>query len=236
MSRLNESLGRLRYRVFDDPEFAKMPLRDRLDPMKMVLYFGVFRQLFAPKRPNLAGPVLLEEAEKDFLRENLEKHRQVLWINFSLIIYLIAFGISSLKSSGDRETVISGLLAPAMVTGTAWYTVSFAGIPTQFQTIAIVLTRFMFLAFSMSMTLLISLLCSITNPILSIFVLIPVYVSLYIASILYDTMDGLKIGLDLSLLKMSRAQVLYLEKYNLLTPHETEKGEPYAPLVRKLKL
>jgi hypothetical protein len=195
---------------------------NRIDPAYQFLYFVVFKQLFKPRKPLPGEYYLLEASETDFLYENLAKHRQILWLNLLLVLYLMLYGIDSIRRAGDPAVVISGLLAPAMVTGTAWYTVSFGGIPTQFSSIAIVLTRYMFLAFSLSMTLLTALLCAITNPILSIFVLIPVYVSLFIASILYDTMDGLKIGLDSTLLKMSRAHLNYYRKLGYLTPQETE--------------
>jgi hypothetical protein len=227
MTRLNKLRERMQSRFLDDPEYRNMRFIDRIDPVKVLLYFVIFQQLLEPKNPHSGQPEQLEPAEKEFLRENLEKHRVILWLNLLLIVYLATFGISSIKSSGDQATVITGLLAPAMVTGTAWYTVSFGGIPTQFQSTAIVLTRYMFLAFSLSMTLLTSLLCSITNVILSVGVLIPVYLSLFIASILYDTMDGLKIGLDTTLLKFSRASLNYYRKHGILTHQETEV-EAYA--------
>lgn len=224
---LKERFKQVRTRFLDDSEYRNMSFFDRIDPVKVLLYFVIFQQLLEPKNPHSGQLEQLDRAEREFLKENLEKHRLILWLNLLLIGYLAVSGINSIKSLGDPNTVVTGLLAPAMVTGTAWYTVSFAGIPTQFQTVAIVLTRYMFLAFSLSMTLLISLLCSITNAILSIGVLGPIYVSLFIASILYDTMDGLKIGLDNTLLKFSRASLNFYRKHGILTRQETEI-ETYA--------
>jgi hypothetical protein len=48
------------------------------------------------------------------------------------------------------------------------------------------------------------------------------YAGLYIASMLYDNLDGLKIGLDTSLLKFSRATLNYYQKRGYVTGRDTE--------------
>ena len=46
------------------------------------------------------------------------------------------------------------------------------------------------------------------------------YAGLYVSSILYDNLDGLKIGLDTALLKFSRAALNYYQKHGLVTRHD----------------
>lgn len=80
----------------------------------------------------------------------------------------------------------------------------------------------MFLAFTLSMTLLIALLCKLTPWPIGAFFLIPIYGGLYVASVLYDNLDGLKIGLDTALLKFSRASLNFYQKHGLVIDRDTE--------------
>ncbi|HSS47393.1 MAG TPA: hypothetical protein VLX28_00470, partial [Thermoanaerobaculia bacterium] len=115
----------------------------------------------------------------------------------------------------------------AVITGGAWYNLTFGGISEKFLGTAMRLTYWMFLAFSLSMTLLVILLCYLTPWPLRV-VLVAVYGGLYIASILYDNVDGLKIGLDTTMLRFSRASLNYYQKHGLLTRDET-LSETSAP-------
>ena len=201
---------------------------NRIDPIFWLLNKIVFAPLFKPKDASTQrGYAILENAEVDFLVENLNKHRVILWINILLALYLAGWGLESIKAAGDPAIVVTGLLAPAMITGAAWYTVSFGGIPEKFLSLAVTLTFCMFLAFSMSMTLLVSLLVSITPWEVGAFILVPMYGSMYIASMWYDNIDGLKIGLDSTLLKFSRASLNYYQKHGWISTAETQ-GELYS--------
>jgi hypothetical protein len=164
-------------------------------------------------------------ADADFLVENLNKHRLILWLNIILAGYLVAYGLDAILRSGDQAIVVTGLLAPAMITGGAWYAVSFGGIPEKFISSALVLTFCMFLAFTLSMTLLIALLCKLTPWPIGVFFLVPMYAGLYVSSILYDNLDGLKIGLDTALLKFSRAALNYYQKHGLVIRSNVEADE-----------
>ena len=196
---------------------------NNVDPVYVFLDRIVFDGLFRPKPSSDDDePVGLDLAELEFLVENLLKHRKILWCNIILATFLHFWGLESIAAVGDPAVVVSGLLAPAMVTGAAWYTVSFGGIPEKFVRLAVVLTLWMFLAFSLSMTLLTALLCSLTPWPIGAFVLMPIYVGLYLASMWYDNIDGLKIGLDSTLLKFSRASLNYYQKHGLITRQETQ--------------
>lgn len=217
---------------------ARVELRkkNRLDPVYWFLDRLVFESLFRPrKRHDKNVYEILTKADIDFLIENLQKHRIIIWCNLVLVAYLATKGLSAILNAHDQGTVVTGLLAPAMITGGAWYAVSFGGIPEKFIKTALWLTAFLFLSFSLSMTLLIALLCAITPWPVGAFILIPSYVALYVASLLYDNLDGLKIGLDTTLLKYSRATLNYFQKYGLVTGRDTER-EVYANTIRNIPL
>lgn len=202
---------------------SRRRLINRFDPIYIFLDRLVFRGLFQPPKRSVKGAFeQITAADTDFLVENLNKHRIVLWLNLILSGYLAASGLDAILKHGDPTVVVTGLLAPAMITGGAWYAVSFGGIPEKFISSAFVLTFCMFLAFTLSMTLLISLLCKLTPWPVGTFFLIPIYGGLYVASILYDNLDGLKIGLDTALLKFSRASLNFYQKHGLVIDRDTE--------------
>jgi hypothetical protein len=199
---------------------------NRFDPVYQFLDRVVFRGLFQPRKRSIPGEFeQITAADIDFLVENLNKHRLVLWLNIILAGYLILHGLDAILKHGDPAVVVTGLLAPAMITGGAWYAVSFGGIPEKFISSALVLTFCMFLSFTLSMTLLVSLLCKLTPWPIAIFFLLPIYVGVYVASILYDNLDGLKIGLDTALLKFSRAALNYYQKHGLVIRPDAESDQ-----------
>lgn len=196
---------------------------NKIDIVYLFLDRVVFERLFKPKKRNMPGKYeILDVADVDFLVENLHKHRTILWVNVLLSIYLYFFGIDRIFANGDATTIITGLLAPAMITGGAWYAVTFGGVPEKLIRTALTLTFLMYLSFTLSMTLLMGLLIKISPWEIGLFVIFPLYISLYIASVLYDNIDGLKIGLDTALLKFSRASLNYYQKHGFLTKEETQ--------------
>ena len=210
-------------------EKSRKRIVNRLDPMYRFLDHVVFQQLFQPPKANAPGEFeRIEEAQTDFLVENLKKHRLILWVNIILVLFLGIYGLEVLLKTGNTAIVVSGLLAPAMITGAAWFAISFGGIPEKFISVAFTLTFSMYLSFTLSMTLLTCLLVAITPWFIGLFILVPIYLTLYLASILYDNVDGLKIGLDTALLKFSRATINYYQKQGLVTARETEQEFSYG--------
>lgn len=197
---------------------------NRIDPIYLFFDRFLFKSLFQP--PKASDPnqfEIIEESQIDFLVQNMKKHRVILWINIFIAIFLSVYGLEIILKTGDAGIVVTGLLAPAMITGAAWFAISFGGIPEKFISIAFTLTLCMYLSFTLSMTILTCLLVAITPWSIGVLIIIPIYITLYIASMLYDNVDGLKIGLDSSLLKMSRASINYYRKHGLVTQAETEK-------------
>lgn len=193
---------------------------NRVDPVYRFLDQWLLAGLFRPRNAE-GGSDVLPRADTEFLVDNLKKHRWVLWSNIVLAVYLAVSGLRAIAANGDPAVVVTGLLAPAMITGAAWYTISFGGVPEKFLSLALTLTGWMFLSFTLSMTLLTGLLCYITPWPVGLFVITPIYLSLYIASVLYDSLDGLKVGLDSTLLKFSRATLSYYEKHGYVTREES---------------
>lgn len=144
--------------------------------------------------------------ERDFVTTNIRKHRRVIWLNL-IATCLIFWGLHRTDPI-QIPVIISALLAPAMVTGGAWFAITFGGIPSKLLRTAVDITFFMFLAFTLSMRIMVSALMFITPGILwPIFLIIEIGV--IVACIMYDNADGLKLGLDDTLLRHSRAALSY---------------------------
>ena len=169
---------------------------ERIDPIFWLIYLCCLRFIKAG----------LVEWEREFVTTNMRKHRRVIWLNI-LATVLIFWGLSKTNES-QIPVIISALLAPAMVTGGAWFAITFGGIPSKLLKTAVDITFFMFLSFTLSMRIMISALMYITPSVLwPIFLIIEIGV--IIACIMYDNADGLKLGLDDTLLRHSRAALSY---------------------------
>jgi len=121
--------------------------------------------------------------------------------------------------------LITALIAPIMITGVAWFSISFGGIPQKLMSVAMSITFWMFVAFQISLSAMLIVLC-FALPIIIWPVLFLIYVSVTISCILYDTSDGLKAGLDDALLKHSRAALTWYKQMGIKTediPNEEKK-------------
>lgn len=158
----------------------------------------------------------LKKEEITFVNENIRKHRKILWITVIFTILTI-HGLQSF--TGDTTALITGLIAPVMIMGSAWFAISFGGIPAKLLDIAMSITFWMFLAFVLSLTTMMLTIGMIT-PIVIWPILLCIYIGIIIGCIQYDCADGLKVGLDESLLKHSRAALKYYQKQGI---HPDEK-------------
>ncbi len=197
---------------------------NRIDPIYLLLDKVVFKSFFKPPKQNSKKYEVLDYAEIDFLVENLRKHRLIIWINVVVAIFLFVYGLEKVIVSGNESIVMIGLLSSALIAGMAWFSVSFAGIPEKFISIAFPLTFAIYLSFTFSMTFISCLMITITPWAIGLIVILPIYISLYFASIFYDNVDGLKIGLDSTLLKFSRATLNYYSKYGYVTKDESSEN------------
>jgi hypothetical protein len=178
---------------------------NRLDP----LFFFLDRVAFAPFfRPTYLGdqyaPTVVELAETDFLLANLNKHRAILWVNVAAAVAMKLGGLLSLEQS-SLMMLLPGFIGPVVVSGVAWYTISFIGVPEKFLANAMLVTGILFLAQSLSLTALFAILAVLVPAIVTILVLAPVYIALYGAAVFYDNLDGLKAAASQALSPTSRA-------------------------------
>ena len=69
----------------------------------------------------------LRDADGQFVMDNIDKHRKVLWITL-IVMTGVYFGLQRI-SEKDISTVILALIAPVTVMGAGWFAVSFGSIP-----------------------------------------------------------------------------------------------------------
>ncbi|MCX6714311.1 MAG: hypothetical protein NTX72_00670 [Candidatus Uhrbacteria bacterium] len=151
----------------------------------------------------------LRESEIEFVHDNIIKHRKVLWCNL-IMAMLVAKGLTGL-SIVQVDTLIGSLVAPAFITGGAWFAITFGGVPKRLLPLAIDITFWMFAAFTVSLTTMFVGLCFVLPPLVLVvfgFILFAILVS----AVRYDNVDGLKIGLDEALLMHSLTHINYLSE------------------------
>ncbi len=135
----------------------------------------------------------LSTTESNIIELNIEKHRFVLFLStmFSLLAW---WGISTSEKESLNELVIA-LLAPAFVTGGAWFAITFGGVQEKLLGAAVSLTKWMFAAFSISLLTMFIALAHIVPWQLTIVLAVITFLVL-LSAITYDNVDSLKIGLD----------------------------------------
>lgn len=161
----------------------------------------------------------LGEEDQAFVADNTWKHRKILWINVPAAV-MVWHGIA------DVDTVMlailsAALVAPVMLLGGAWFSISFGGIPAKLIDIAMSITFWMFLAFTLAFTTMVVMITYITPPIIWP-VLWTIQLGALISCIQYDTTDGLKAGLDEAVLNHSRAALLHYRKQGI-DPEKVEE-------------
>lgn len=154
----------------------------------------------------------LEVRETLFVLNNINKHRKVLWIN--LICATLVFLALRETRVEDMGVLITCLIAPVMLTGTAWFAISFGGVPAKLIEVAMSITFWMFTAFMISLTTMFLTVCYIL-PFFIWPVLFLIYLGVIVSCILYDTCDGLKAGLDDALLTHSKTAIRYYRKMGI---------------------
>ena len=182
-----------------------------LDPLFWLAYsFSYF--LLTPKYD-------LKKGEIAFILDNIDKHRKVIWVNLlgGLMVFTSLMG----NSPEQLTALVSVLMAPAFITGGAWFAITFGGVPEKLLDAALIITLWMFSAFTLSLTTMSILAYYILDGnwlILS--VLLFINFAVILSAILYDNIDGLKVGLDETLKSNSQATLRYLKKYHDIEPPE----------------
>lgn len=181
-----------------------------IDPVFYVLRYFVLKRFFIKK--------LLPE-EEFFVQKNINKHRLITWLTV-VFVYVGYLGLVNVDID-SMFTVILVLLGFSTITGTAWFAISFGGISAKFLDIAMEITFWMFLSFTLSLSLMV-IAISLVAPISLALIMGVAASALIISAIQYDTTDGLKSGLDEAVLKHSRAALIYYREKEGIELNENE--------------
>lgn len=166
------------------------------DPFHWYLYF-------AHKKFFLSNPT---QSEINFAERNIVKHRLIQWINIIAII-LIYLGFRKITED-QIGIVVTSLIAPVMLLGGAWFSITFGAVPAKFFEFTLGITSWMYAAFKVALSMMFFSIAYITTWPIWILLLF-IYIAIDYASIPYDTADALKSGLDEASFKHSKAAVLY---------------------------
>lgn len=154
----------------------------------------------------------LKTEERSFVESNINKHRLAQWVN--LCASVLVFCTLRTISEDKLGTVISALLAPVMVMGTAWFAMSFGAVPARLIDFSMEITFWMYSGFKVALSTMFLAIGFITPPLLWP-VLVFIYVAVDFSCCQYDTADGLKAGLDEALLKHSRAALMFYQQQGI---------------------
>ena len=187
-------------------ESARCKLINRIDPVYLLLDRIVFDPFFNPRLPGAGAPITsIEIPEINFLLENIRKHRAIIWANAVAVAAMLGSGLTSISES-SLVALRPGLSAPVIVSGIAWYSISFSGVPERFGRHAMLVTGVLFLAVSFSLTTLFVVIATVTPIAVALAVVLPIYVALYLAAVFYDNLDGLRATAAQDTVVFSRAQ------------------------------
>lgn len=159
----------------------------------------------------------LNQTESLFILDNVAKHRLVLWVNLlgGSLVYHSLVG----STPEQLSALINVLLAPAFITGGAWFAITFGGVPEKLLDAALIITFWMLSAFSLSLTTMgVAVYFSLNGSWMLLSVILFINLSVILSAIMYDNIDGLKVGLDEALKSNSQANLRYLKKFHDVEP------------------
>jgi len=146
-----------------------------------------------------------EDEAKDEAAEVLKNVKDNIWKHVIIFVILAVAVYTTLPAikgiAGDNSLMQLLLIATigfVTLMGVAWYVISFGAVPKAFLKTAFMVTFFLFLAFGVSLVLVAEVLAVMLWPVshtLVIWIIIAVF-AVYVASIVYDTMDLLKAGVE----------------------------------------
>tara|TARA_Y100000310_G_C20690171_1_gene821678 strand:- start:2208 stop:2741 length:534 start_codon:yes stop_codon:yes gene_type:complete len=147
----------------------------------------------------------LGKEQKEMTILNIKKHVKILFLMIIAMAY--CYYIIPKEYPNEISIVLSSLLGVLFVSGTAWYAITFGAIPTRFSDFAVQITAYLFCAFAVSLAAVFSA-ATIAIPLLSP-VLVVAFYALYAASVQYDIVDALKIGIDEAVLEHAKIGRVY---------------------------
>ena len=169
--------------------------------MEMNFFCKIYYNLFL----NKIDLNKLKKEQKEITIINIKKHLNI-FILMTLIMPYCYFIITNYYID-KIDIVISSLLGVLLISGTAWFAITFGAIPIIFCDFAIKTTAHLFASFAFSMAA-VFVAASIAVPFLSP-ILFLCFFTLYSASVKYDIVDALKLGIDEAIYKQAKVGRIY---------------------------
>nr|VFJ60854.1 MAG: hypothetical protein BECKDK2373C_GA0170839_10858 [Candidatus Kentron sp. DK] len=204
-------------------KYEQITLLQKIDPIYWLSFaFSYFL---------LTDKYKLNATESNFILTNINKHRRIIWVNV-LGGVMVYHGIAD-SDPAKLSTLISVLIAPAFITGGAWFAITFGGVPEKLLDAALVITFWMFSAFTLSLTTMgITIYFALGGEPLVLSVIAFINFAVILSAVLYDNIDGLKVGLDQALKDNSQANLRYLKQVHDVEP--PAEGENIYDNLKKL--
>jgi len=162
----------------------------------------------------------LDTDEANIIELNLEKYRRSFRV-ITLTVIISMFGLLKLERE-QTNTFILSLLVPALISGIAWFSITFGGVQKHILPAAIGLTQWLFTAFALCLILVGISLFSVLPLFLALSIIVVFGATLF-AMISYDNVDSLKMGLDDTLRRQSYMTMAKLGVDGVWPPIDSEK-------------
>lgn len=161
------------------------------------LYYKIFLSKIALNK--------LDQEQRELTEINIKKHARifVIIILAAIFTYFIIYNYYIDKI----DTVVVSLLGVLFISGNAWFVMTFGTVPQRFLDLAVQITEHLFCSFAISMAATF-VAVSITVPFLTPILFIA-FITLYSASVKYDVVDALKLGIDETLYKHAQVGKRY---------------------------
>ena len=150
----------------------------------------------------------LDKDQLEILNLNLKKHLRVFIILLLVMPYV--YFVTTYFYSDQIDVVINSLFGVLFISGAAWYSISFGAVPVKFMDFAVHITSYLFTSLAVSMAS-VFVAASIAVPLLSPILFIAFF-TLYAASVKFDVVDALKLGIDETLFQHAKIGRLYFQK------------------------
>lgn len=147
----------------------------------------------------------LDKDQLEVLDLNLKKHVRIFLLLLLVMPYV--YFVTTNFYADKIDIVINALFGVLFISGAAWYAISFGAVPVKFMDFAIHITSYLFASLAVSMAS-VFVAASIAVPLLSPVLFIAFY-SLYAASVKFDVVDALKLGIDETVYQHAKVGRLY---------------------------
>ena len=154
------------------------------------------------------GKISINELNKEqrvLTEKNISKHTKIFFSMIAVMAY--TFFVVNYFYFDSISSVMTALLGVLFVSGTAWFAITFGAIPSRYMDFAIQTTAYLFTTFAFSASA-VFVASSIALPLLTPIFFIA-FITLYAASVKYDIVDALKMGIDETIYKHAKVGRTY---------------------------